>query len=175
MKQVMTCVLAFGSNLGERETTIRAAWDDLLAAPGIHSVEPSPLHDSVALTEDGLDPDAPAYLNAVAVVTTDLSPDELLDLVNRIEAEHGRVRVERWGSRTLDIDIITYGGRVVKTDRLTIPHPRAFERDFVLRPWLDLDPNAVLMGHGRVSDVLARLENPAAAHRREPTWGGGRA
>lgn len=175
MKQVMTCVLAFGSNLGEREATIRAAWDDLLAADGIHSLDPSPLHDSVALTEAGLDPEAPAYLNAVAVITTDLTPDELLGLVNRIEAEHGRVRVERWGSRTLDIDIITYGGRVVKTETLTVPHPRAFERDFVLRPWLDLDPNAVLMGHGRVSDVLARLENPSVAPRREPTWGGGRA
>ncbi len=162
MRQMVTCVLAFGSNLGDREATILAAQEELRASAGIHSLDASPLRDSVALTAEGLDPDAPAYLNGVAYVTTDLEPEALLDLVNRIEADHGRVRAERWGSRTLDIDIITYGGKVVQTERLTIPHPRAFERDFVLQPWLALDPNAVLMGHGRVSELLIRIRAAAA-------------
>ncbi|GAA3600258.1 hypothetical protein GCM10022198_25850 [Klugiella xanthotipulae] len=154
----MTCILAFGSNLGDRENTIGAACAELMAAEGIHSVRPSPLHESVAVTLRGPDPDIPPYMNAVAEVTTDRGPEELLDLINRIEVQYGRVRTERWGSRTLDIDIITYGGRMVQTERLTVPHPHAFERDFVLRPWLDLDPHAVLMGHGRVAELLEIIE-----------------
>ena len=155
--QVVPVLLAFGANLGDRGETIRAAQDELSAAPGISGFVASPLRETIALTPEGPDPDAPRYLNGVATARTTLSPHELLDLVQRVEAAHGRTREVRWGARTLDIDIILFGGRVVQDERLTVPHPRAHERDFVLSPWLALDPDAVLMGHGRVAELLARV------------------
>lgn len=155
--QLVPVLLAFGANLGDRGETILAAQEALAAEPGIRDLHASPLRETIALTTDGPDPDAPRYLNGVARADTTLTPHQLLDVVQRIEAEHGRTRDVRWGDRTLDIDIILYGGRAIQDDRLTVPHPRAFERDFVLSPWLALDPDAVLMGHGRVADLLARV------------------
>ncbi|WP_024355619.1 2-amino-4-hydroxy-6-hydroxymethyldihydropteridine diphosphokinase [Leucobacter chironomi] len=155
--QIVPVLFAFGANLGDRGETIRAAQRQLAQAPGIRELRASPLRETIALTVHGPDPDAPRYLNGVAIAETAVPPHELLDLMQRIEAAHGRVRDERWGDRTLDIDLILYGGRVISDERLAVPHPRAHERDFVLAPWLDLDPGAVLMGHGRVSDLLARM------------------
>lgn len=155
--QVTSVLIAFGANLGDRGETITAAQHELAATPGISEFVASPLHETIAMTLDGPDPDAPRYLNAVARATTTLSPLALLDVMQRIELEHGRVRDVRWGARTLDLDLILYGGRVIKDDRLQVPHPRAHERDFVLSPWNALEPGAVLMGHGRVADLLARI------------------
>jgi 2-amino-4-hydroxy-6-hydroxymethyldihydropteridine diphosphokinase len=98
----------------------------------------------------GVDEDAPAYLNAIAIVATDLSPDDLLAAVNDIERRHGRIRDVRWGDRTLDIDIVTIDNLQQQSARLTLPHPRAAEREFVLVPWLEVDPDATLPGLGRV-------------------------
>lgn len=169
--QVVPVLLAFGSNLGDRGATIRAAQRELAALDGIAGFAASPLRETVALTVDGPDPDAPRYVNGVATAETTLAPHALLDELQRVEAAHGRVRDVRWGDRTLDIDLILYGGRVLQDERLTVPHPRAHERDFVLAPWLDLDPHAVLMGHGRVADLLAAIGDttrpfaePGAAH-----------
>lgn len=156
IRQRVDAIVALGSNLGEREASLTAAVEQLRAVPGIESVELSPLRETLALTPTGVDPDAPRYLNAVARVRTGLDPHELLDELQRIETGLGRTRDVRWGDRTLDLDLIVFGGRVVQDDRLTVPHPRAFERDFVLAPWLGLDPQAVLMGHGRVAELLAR-------------------
>lgn len=150
-------VLAFGANLGDREETIRAAARELAVTPGITGLRLSPLHESVAVTLDGPDSSKPAYLNAVATARTTLGPEELLALVGRIENRHGRVRDERWGDRTLDIDIIALGETELNTKTLTIPHPRASERDFVLAPWLELNPHAQLPGHGGVAELLSRL------------------
>lgn len=155
--QVVTVLFAFGANLGDRGETIAAAQRELGATPGIVGFRASPLRETIALTEHGPDPDAPRYLNSVALAETALGPHELLHIAQAIEAKHGRVRDTHWGDRTLDIDLILYGGRVVRDERLTVPHPRAHERDFVLAPWLDLDPDAVLMGHGRVAELLERL------------------
>ena len=155
--QLVTVLVAFGANLGDRGATILAAQRELAEAPGIGAFRASPLRESVAVTPEGPDPSAPAYLNGVALLETALSPHELLDLLQHAENRHGRVRGAVWADRTLDIDLILYGGRVVADDRLTVPHPRAHERDFVLAPWLDLDPDAVLMGHGRVDALLERL------------------
>ncbi|GAA1599193.1 2-amino-4-hydroxy-6-hydroxymethyldihydropteridine diphosphokinase [Leucobacter chromiireducens] len=155
--QLVPVLLAFGANLGDRGETIRAAQAEIAAAAGISEFVASPLRETIALTPDGPDPDAPRYLNGVATAQTTLSPHELLDLTQRVESAHGRTREVRWGARTLDIDVILFGGRVVQDERLTVPHPRAHERDFVLSPWLALDPNAVLMGHGRVAELLARV------------------
>ncbi|WP_017792019.1 2-amino-4-hydroxy-6-hydroxymethyldihydropteridine diphosphokinase [Leucobacter salsicius] len=155
--QVTQVLIAFGANLGDRGETIIAAQQALADAPGISEFEASPLHETIAMTIDGPDPDAPRYLNAVARATTTLSAHALLDIMQRIELDHGRVRDVRWGARTLDLDLILYGGRVIKDERLQVPHPRAHERDFVLSPWLALEPGAVLMGHGRVTDLLTRI------------------
>lgn len=155
--QLVPALLAFGANLGDRGETIEAAQRELAATPGILRLVPSPLRETIALTTAGPDPDAPRYLNGVALVDTTLDPHALLDELQRIEAAHGRVRDARWGDRTLDIDLILYGGRAISDDRLVVPHPRAHERDFVLAPWLDLVPDAVLMGHGRVADLLAAI------------------
>lgn len=155
--QVVPVLLAFGANLGDRGETITLAQQEIAHTPGIEEFRASALRESVALTPEGPDPDASSYLNGVALARTTLSPHELLDVLQRTEQRHGRVRGDRWGDRTLDIDLILYGGRVIRDERLTVPHPRAHERDFVLAPWLELDPNAVLLGHGRVADLLARI------------------
>lgn len=160
--QTVPVLLAFGANLGDRAQSIRDAQRELGAHEQVTELRVSPLRETIAFGLDGPDLNAPKYLNGVATLVTTLSPDELLALVQRIEHQHGRTREVRWGDRTLDIDIITYGGRVVNTEHLSIPHPAAHERDFVLAPWLALDPNAVLMGHGRVVDVLERLGDTTA-------------
>ncbi|SDQ23467.1 2-amino-4-hydroxy-6-hydroxymethyldihydropteridine diphosphokinase [Leucobacter chromiiresistens] len=169
--QIMPVLLAFGANLGDRGETIRAAQRALAETPGIEGFEASPLRETIALTEAGPDPDAPRYINGVARARTTLTPHALLDAMQAVETRYGRVRETRWGDRTLDIDLVLFGGRVIDDERLHVPHPRAHERDFVLAPWLDLDPEAVLMGHGRVADLLARIGDttvPAHAAPREP-------
>lgn len=155
--QIVPVLFAFGANLGDRGETIRAAQRELAGADGILNFRASPLRETIALTAAGPDPDTPRYLNGVAAAETSLPPHALLDVMQDIESRHGRVRDRRWGDRTLDIDLILYGGRVISDARLAVPHPRAHERDFVLAPWLDLDPDAVLMGHGRVAELLARM------------------
>ena len=157
----LPAVLALGSNLGDRGALLEAAITDIAAIPGVTLLKRSSIIETPALKPDGIDFDAPPYLNAVVTIRTTLMPQQLLDAVNAIEADHGRVRVERWGDRTLDIDIITIGPMQVHTDTLTVPHPRAHERDFVLRPWLEVEPNAVLPGYGRVDELLARIGSTA--------------
>lgn len=155
--QVVSVLLAFGANLGDRGETITRAQQMVANTPGVTDFRASPLRETIALTPAGPDPEAPRYLNGVATAHTTLTPHELLAALQRIERTHGRERTTRWGDRTLDIDLILYGGRVIKDEQLTVPHPRAHERDFVLAPWLALDPNAVLMGHGRVAELLERI------------------
>ncbi len=155
-------VIAFGANLGDRAATLHAAATALADAEGIELTALSGLHESIALKPGGADPTAPGYLNAVALVRTTLAPEALLALLHRIEADHGRVRGEVWADRTLDLDLIDYAGIQMNRPGLMLPHPRAQQRDFVLRPWLEVDPDALLPGHGRVADLLAALD--AAGH-----------
>lgn len=154
-------VVAFGANLGDREATIRAAAERIARLPLVGEVKLSRLFETVALTLDGPDPDAPGYVNAVALVTTRLAPSILLGMLHAIEDEYGRVREQRWGDRTLDLDLIAYGEEVSDEPRLLLPHPRAAERLFVLEPWADVDPDAVLPGHGRVRRLIERLRAEA--------------
>jgi 2-amino-4-hydroxy-6-hydroxymethyldihydropteridine diphosphokinase len=153
---VSRAVIALGSNLGHRDATLLQAVREIAMLDGVELVEASGLHETPALKPDGVDPDAPAYLNAVVVVETSLDPHTLLARLRDIEQAHGRVRTERWGDRTLDLDIIDVDGMTVHTDDLTLPHPRAHEREFVLAPWLEADPEAELGGR-RVADVLSDL------------------
>jgi 2-amino-4-hydroxy-6-hydroxymethyldihydropteridine diphosphokinase len=155
-------VVALGSNLGDREATLREAVRDLAAIDGVDLVGASVPIESVAVTLDGVDASKPAYLNGVVVVTTTLAPEALLDELNRIESAHGRIRLERWGDRTLDLDLIVYDDVVQGTERLTLPHPRAAERSFVLEPWLQVDADAVLPGIGRVDVILRGLGDQVA-------------
>jgi 2-amino-4-hydroxy-6-hydroxymethyldihydropteridine diphosphokinase len=152
-------VLALGGNLGDRKATIRSAISALKAADGITVLEKSPLVESFAVTEAGVDKSRPNYLNGVVEIETTLKPGELLDLVRNIERDHGRVRLERWGSRTLDIDIITFGTTIKAGKRLELPHPRAFQRAFVLVPWALMNPAAVLPGHGPVAALAEGVKN----------------
>jgi len=157
MRVEVTAVLSLGSNLGDREATIRDAVADIARTPDVTVVAASGLIETPALKPDGVDAEAPAYLNAAVIVRTSLTPEALLDALNAIEQFHGRVRIERWGDRTLDIDIVDISGIEMATERLTLPHPGAAQRAFVLAPWLDADPEAVLTGHGRVDHLLAQL------------------
>ena len=159
MSEPVRAILAIGGNLGKRRKTIRSALKALAVTPGIKKVICSPLVESAAMTEEGIDETKPNYLNGVVQIQTTLKPKELLEEVRRIETEHGRVRLERWGSRTLDIDIVTYGDVLKAGKELTIPHPRAFERAFVLVPWAMLDPDAVLPGHGSVKELAAPMQD----------------
>jgi 2-amino-4-hydroxy-6-hydroxymethyldihydropteridine diphosphokinase len=159
MSEPVRAVLAIGGNLGKRRKTIRSGLKALAATKGISKVLCSPLVESSAVTEDGVDDSKPNYMNGVIQISTTLKPKELLTEIRRIETEHGRIRLERWGSRTLDIDIITYGEVLKATKELTIPHPRAFERAFVLVPWALLDPQAILPGYGKVAELAAPLKD----------------
>ncbi len=117
----------------------------------------SALYESFAMTAKGIDEAEPKYLNGVIEVSTSLKPKKLLAYLNEVENRFGRVRLERWAARTLDIDIISYGAELVETKSLIIPHPRAHERAFVLVPWSQMDPEAVLPGHGKVADLAAEV------------------
>lgn len=154
-------VLALGSNLGDRGDHLRRAAQEIGQVPGIKLVKLSPLVESFAVTPAGIDESRPKYLNAVLLVETSLKPKELLAACRLVESDHGRVRVEKWGSRTLDVDIITYGTTLKTGKELTLPHPRAYQRSFVLVPWYLADPDAILPGHGSVAELVDQLpENP---------------
>ena len=164
----LPAVLSIGSNLGDREATIRAAIADIGRIDGVSLKSASSLVESAAVKLDGVDESAPAYLNAVVTVRSALGPDALLSALNTIEHDHGRVRDERWGDRTLDIDIVDFGGQRVDTDRLTLPHPRAAERSFVVVPWLEVAPAAVLPEIGRVADLPAAHADDLRVYPAEP-------
>jgi 2-amino-4-hydroxy-6-hydroxymethyldihydropteridine diphosphokinase len=153
-----TAVIALGSNLGDREATLERAVAALDALPESSILAVSSWHGTVALTVDGLDPEKPAYLNGVALLQTHLDPYSLLDALRSIEAENGRERVERWGDRTLDLDLIAFDELEIDSEVLQVPHPRAHERDFVLAPWLEVQPDARLVTHGDVATLLAALQ-----------------
>lgn len=152
-------VVALGANLGDRAETIREAITDLARLPLTDDVVAAEPIESVALTPEGRDASAPAYLNSVALLQTRLAPTVLLSYLHAIEAKHGRQRQvgARWQDRTLDLDLIAYGEVQTSGPGLVLPHPRAAERDFVLAPWLVLDPDAELPGAGRVDELLARV------------------
>jgi 2-amino-4-hydroxy-6-hydroxymethyldihydropteridine diphosphokinase len=161
-------VIALGANLGDRAATMTAALADLERMPLTELVAAAEPIESVALTLDGPDDEAPRYLNTVALIDTRLAPSVLLGFLHAIEARHGRERRERWGSRTLDLDLIAFGDVRSDDPALTLPHPRAAERDFVLDPWFAVDPDAVLPGVGPVAELRARVHEERADEDRTP-------
>lgn len=132
--------VGLGSNLEEPSRQLLTAFTELAALPGTRLVARSRLYGSTPVGPAG----QPDYVNAVAALDTTLSPDELLDGLFTIEQAHARVRAERWGPRTLDLDLLLHGDAVVATERLTLPHPRLRERAFVLVPFHEIAPGLVL-------------------------------
>jgi 2-amino-4-hydroxy-6-hydroxymethyldihydropteridine diphosphokinase len=146
-------VLALGSNLGDRLANLQAGLDTLGAEPGLAEVAVSPVYE----TDPVGGPAQPDYLNAVLVAQTSLPAHAVLDRCQAAETALGRVRRQRWGPRTLDADVIVYADLVSDDPELTLPHPRAHERAFVLAPWHDVDPGAAIPGRGPVADLLAAV------------------
>lgn len=145
-------VLALGSNLGDRLGMLQAALDALGKMPGVQVVAVSGVYETAPV---GGPPGQDPYLNAVILVDTTLLASVLLERCLAVEGALGRHRTERWGPRTLDIDVITYDDQVSADEALTLPHPRAYERAFVLVPWLSVDQGATLPGRGRVAELAA--------------------
>ncbi len=137
-------VLALGSNLGDRAKTIRSAISEIGTLPGFSNLRSSRLYESAALTSDGISDTEPAYLNAVLTGDYAETPESLLVELQKIELKHGRERSARWAARTLDIDIIKFGDLIMSDETLTLPHPEAGNRPFVLVPWLEIQPDATL-------------------------------
>jgi dihydroneopterin aldolase/2-amino-4-hydroxy-6-hydroxymethyldihydropteridine diphosphokinase len=158
-------VLALGSNLGARQQELQRAVDQLAATPGLRVTAVSPVYE----TDPVGGPDQPDYLNAVVLAETDLAAADLLRRAHAIEAAGRRTREVRWGPRTLDVDIIAYGDQVSADPTLTLPHPRARERAFVLAPWRDADPDAELPGYGPVAALLAAVGGQGARRRDDIT------
>ena len=147
-------VLAIGGNLGDVPVTLMHTVEALSYMEGFQIDDVSPIMRTKPVLAPGQAPQ-PDYWNAVVVGSAIATPDELFAQTSRIERELGRERHERWGARTVDIDIIQIEGLASSDPVLTLPHPRAKERAFVLAPWLLCDPDAILEGVGRVSDLLA--------------------
>lgn len=147
----MKAVIALGSNLGDRELNIDSAVAEI--AKIIEVTHLSTNHE----TDPVGGPDQPKYLNAVLIAESLLAPDELLKALLAIESRLGRVRDIHWGPRTIDLDLIIVDDKKIDSPDLVLPHPRAHERRFVLEPWAEIDPEAVLPGHGRIEEILLRI------------------
>ncbi len=143
-------ILSIGANIGDRLASLQSAVDGL----GTAVVAVSPVYE----TEPWGGVEQPAFLNAVLVVySSDVDAHGWLERARVLERRAGRLRTIHWGPRTLDVDVVTVDGVTSADPELTLPHPRAYERAFVLAPWLDVQPDATLPGHGRVADLLATL------------------
>ncbi|MBV1781122.1 2-amino-4-hydroxy-6-hydroxymethyldihydropteridine diphosphokinase [Paeniglutamicibacter sp. ABSL32-1] len=154
---MVSCILALGSNLGERAGTLQAAVARLAATEGIEVLKVS---DTAVTKPVGGPAGQPDFLNLVVRIDTDLAPRELLLACQEIEAAHHRTREVRWGPRTLDIDVITYGDETSEDPVLTLPHPRAATRGFVLLPWSWMEPDALLSGKPVASLAAAAADTP---------------
>ena len=153
-------VIAMGSNLGDRLDYLQGGLDGLFDTPRIRFLAVSPVYQTAPV--GGPDQQAD-YLNAVVIAETTMPAQAVLERCHGLEAAFGRVRGELWGPRTLDLDLIIYGDEVSNSPGLTLPHPRAHERAFVLAPWHDADPGALLPGWGPVADLLAAVGTAGVA------------
>ena len=144
----MKAVIALGSNIGDTKTNLDLALTMLREATDVKQVSSYYSTKPVGYT------DQPDFLNAVCIIETELPAMALLAMLQGIEKVMGRERTIKWGPRTIDLDIIQYGDLISKAEELTLPHPRAHERKFVLEPWHEIEPDAILLTHGKISDLL---------------------
>ena len=148
----MKAIVALGANLGDPKEQIDVAVTLLREATEVVAVSSYYVTKPVGLL------DQPDFVNAVCILESDLPAADLLSLLHGIEKTLGRERHEKWGPRTLDLDLIQYGTLLSKAEELQLPHPRAHERRFVLEPWHEIEPDAVLLTHGKISQLLEQLE-----------------
>jgi 2-amino-4-hydroxy-6-hydroxymethyldihydropteridine diphosphokinase len=139
-QKAVVAYIALGANLGDREANLREALQRLGESPQVQVERASSMLENAAV---GGPPDSPAFINMVAMVFTTLTPEALLDRLLEIERQMGRERREKWGPRPIDLDLLLYGDQILKSERLTLPHPRMHERRFVLEPLAELAPNLV--------------------------------
>lgn len=162
MTPLRPAVFCLGSNLGDRLDYLQGGTNALRATPGLKITGISSVYetDPVGLTEQ------PEFLNIIVTTESTLASMVMLERALAIEDAFARTREVAQGPRTLDVDLIAVGERIISTEVLTLPHPRAHERAFVLVPWLELEPEAVLVEQGRIADLLAGLD--ATGVRRRP-------
>ena len=147
----MKAVIALGSNIGEPKANLDLAIALLKEATDVKQIS------SYYITKPVGYQDQPDFLNAVCIIESELPAMELLNMLQGIEKVMGRERTIKWGPRTIDLDIIQYGSLLSNAEELTLPHPRAHERKFVLEPWHEIEPEAVLLTHGKIADLLTKL------------------
>lgn len=147
----MKAVIALGANIGNPKEQMNLAVALLRESLDVSAVS------SFFTTDPVGGPEQPDYLNAICIAESDLPAADLLALLHGIEKVLGRERIERWGPRTIDLDLIQYGTLLSYADELLLPHPRAHERRFVLEPWFEVEPDAILLTHGKISDLLEQL------------------
>jgi 2-amino-4-hydroxy-6-hydroxymethyldihydropteridine diphosphokinase len=147
----MKAVIALGANIGNPKEQMDLAVAMLREATDFKSVSKYFSTKPVSAIEH------PDYLNAVCIVEIDLPALDLLALLHGIEKTLGRERNEKWGPRTIDLDLIQYGTLLSSADELQLPHPRAHERRFVIEPWHSIEPEAILLTHGKISEILEQL------------------
>ena len=147
----MKAVVALGANIGNPQEQMDLAVAMLCESTDVIAIS------SYYPTKPVGGPEQPDYLNAVCLIESDLPALDLLSLLHGIEKSLGRERKEKWGPRTIDLDLIQYGSLLSSADELQLPHPRAHERRFVLEPWLEIEPGALLLTHGKISELLEQL------------------
>ncbi len=146
--------IGLGSNLGNPEAQVLAAFDEIAATPGIELERRSSLYRTAPIGYDN----QPDFINAVARVRTTLAPQALLDQLLSIERMHGRIREVLNAPRTLDLDLLMFGTEIINEPGLQLPHPRLHERAFVLVPLAEIAPALEIPGHGRVRELLAPMD-----------------
>ena len=147
----MKAVIALGSNIGNPKENLDLALALLKEATDVKKVSSYYITKPVGYEEQ------PDFVNAVCIIETELPAMELLNMLHGIEKAMGRERTVKWGPRTLDLDIIQYGSLLSKSEELTLPHPRAHERKFVLESWHEIEPDAILLTHGKIEELLSKL------------------
>ncbi len=147
----MKAVVALGANIGSPREQMNVAIALLREATEVRAVS------SYFVTKPVGGPEQPDYLNAVCILESELPALDLLAVLQGIEKSLGRERDVRWGPRTIDLDLIQYGSLLSAAVELELPHPRAHERRFVLEPWFEIEPDAILLTHGKISELLAQL------------------
>ena len=150
--------IGIGSNLDDPRSQVEQAIRELDTLSQTHCLQHSSLYQSKALTLDTSPQDQPDYINAVAKLETVLEPHALLAELHQLEARHGRVRDERWGSRTLDLDILLYDDRLIDSPELTVPHPGLYDRNFVLYPLAEISADLEIPGAGAIGGLLAQCD-----------------
>jgi 2-amino-4-hydroxy-6-hydroxymethyldihydropteridine diphosphokinase len=163
MKPLRKVVYSIGSNLGDRLGNVQGAVDAISDTPDVIVVDVSSVYET---TPVGGPADSPLFLNIVVVAETTLEPQTLVERAFAIEEAYGRARDgERWGPRTLDVDLIMVGNAIVDQEDLRLPHPLAHQRAFVLVPWYEVDPTAEIVGKGAIGDLLSKADTSGVVRR----------